>query len=118
MDKTRLRLLDANFNRAREALRVMEDYARFQLNDPQLSKSAKELRHDLCQCIAQIPFESLLDARDIVGDVGTQISTAGEKRREDELSVVQAAAKRLTEVLRWLPSVAEVHKHRSCFKPL
>ncbi len=26
-----LRILDANFNRAREALRVMEDYARFAL---------------------------------------------------------------------------------------
>ena len=112
MDKTRLRLLDANFNRAREALRVMEDYARFQLNDPQLSKSAKELRHDLCQCIAQIPFESLLGARDIVGDVGTQISTAGEKRREDELSVVQAAAKRLTEALRCLEEYSKIENEQ------
>ena len=28
----KLRIVDANFNRAREALRVMEDYARFILS--------------------------------------------------------------------------------------
>src|SRR5436190_2119069 len=32
-----LRLLDANANRAREALRVLEDYARFVLDDPSIS---------------------------------------------------------------------------------
>ena len=32
-----LRLLDANANRAREALRVLEDYARFVLDDADLS---------------------------------------------------------------------------------
>jgi len=32
-----LRILDANFNRAREALRVVEDYARFVLDDGHLS---------------------------------------------------------------------------------
>ena len=41
------RILDASANRAREALRVMEDAARFLLNDPQLTAALKRLRHDL-----------------------------------------------------------------------
>jgi hypothetical protein len=40
-----LRLIDANANRAREALRVVEDYCRFVLNDETLSGSLKSLRH-------------------------------------------------------------------------
>ena len=42
-----LRILDANLNRAREALRVLEDYARFALDDAQISASVKALRHEL-----------------------------------------------------------------------
>jgi len=48
VDRQRQRLLDADFNRAREALRVVEDYARFILDDARLSQAAKQLRHDLC----------------------------------------------------------------------
>ena len=47
MNLSTLRILDANFNRAREALRVVEDYARFHLNDDSLSGELKQLRHDL-----------------------------------------------------------------------
>jgi thiamine-phosphate pyrophosphorylase len=39
-----LRILDANANRAREALRVIEDYARFVLDDDGLCGSLKALR--------------------------------------------------------------------------
>src|SRR4051812_46935780 len=42
-----LRLIDANANRAREALRVLEDYARFIANRKDLSESLKSIRHDL-----------------------------------------------------------------------
>ena len=45
MNGPTLRILDANANRAREALRVLEDYARFVLNDPTLSADLKSIRH-------------------------------------------------------------------------
>jgi len=32
MERAAYRIIDANFNRAREALRVMEEYCRFGLN--------------------------------------------------------------------------------------
>src|SRR5262249_7797517 len=49
------RILDASANRAREALRVMEDYCRFCLDDRFLSTQLKELRHDLAEALATLP---------------------------------------------------------------
>jgi len=108
MDKANLRLLDANYNRAREAMRVLEDYARFVLNDEMLSGFAKQLRHDLSQCIGQIPLDKRIAARDTPGDVGTRISTDTEKQRQDAAAVAQAAAQRLTEALRCLEEYSKI----------
>ncbi|MFC1783720.1 thiamine phosphate synthase [Planctomycetota bacterium] len=108
MDKSTCRLIDANFNRAREALRVMEDYARFILNDSRISLLAKQLRHDLSTCISQFPSLELLAARDTPDDVGTQLSTKSELTRSDPLAVAAAAAKRLSEALRCLEEYNKV----------
>ncbi len=43
------RILDASANRAREGLRVVEDYVRFVLDDPGLTRRLKEVRHRLAQ---------------------------------------------------------------------
>jgi len=110
MDKPTLRLLDANFNRAREALRVLEDFVRFILDDAQLTQTAKQLRHDLSQTIAQLPAPELLASRDTPGDVGTTISTPAEQSRTDSLAVVQAAAKRLPEALRCLEEYTKIER--------
>ncbi|HEY7120404.1 MAG TPA: thiamine phosphate synthase [Tepidisphaeraceae bacterium] len=94
-----LRILDANFNRAREALRVVEDYARFVLDDPGLCGSLKQLRHDLAA--ATEPWvEWAILLRDTAGDVGTELTTQREAVREDTAAVVTAAGKRLGEALR------------------
>lgn len=93
-----LRIIDANANRAREALRVMEDAARFLLNDAGLSADLKELRHDLASALSGVPNLEL--HRDTPGDVGTQIQTQAEGNRADATHVVIAAGKRLTEALR------------------
>jgi thiamine-phosphate pyrophosphorylase len=90
------RLLDANTNRAREALRVMEDYSRFILNDGPTSAALKQIRHDLT---AIIPADAIY-SRDTPGDVGTVHKTAAEFVRQDLTAVVTAAGKRLGEALR------------------
>jgi len=108
MAKSIERLLDANFNRAREALRVLEDYARFLLNDATLSGAAKALRHELTTAMAQIGVTELLGARDTLGDVGTVLSTDQEKRRRDSLVVVLAASRRLSEALRCLEEYSKI----------
>lgn len=94
-----LRILDANCNRAREALRVLEDYARFTLDDDILCAGLKQLRHDLHEATADYTPEAILH-RDTPGDVGTTAKTAAEQTRQDAAHVVTAAGKRLGEALR------------------
>ncbi|MFH1603731.1 MAG: thiamine phosphate synthase [Pseudomonadota bacterium] len=110
------RIIDANLNRAREALRVVEDYARFVLDDAGLSGFLKEMRHTLGQATVNLetgvqprgePHPSaaarrrpLLARRDILGDVGCEVATPTEYERADLFDVACASAKRLTEALR------------------
>lgn len=95
-----LRILDANANRAREALRVMEEAARFILDHRELSSACKTLRHDLAAALATLG--DLPASRDTPGDVGTTMSTAAETRRGSIAEVAAAAGKRLSEALRAL----------------
>lgn len=97
-----LRILDANANRAREALRVMEDAARFALNDAELSGALKNLRHDLRSALESLGLDRLrmVASRDTPGDVGTQISVPTEGARSGLAAIVAAAGARLTEALR------------------
>ena len=94
------RILDANANRAREALRVAEEAVRFVLERPDLTEALKRLRHDLRAALAQLNARRMLLARDTAGDIGTAISTESERRRADAPDVARAAFKRLTEALR------------------
>jgi len=94
------RIIDANFNRAREALRVMEDYARFVLDDPSGCEALKSYRHDFVGLMQGLPLKELLLCRDIVNDVGADVSVVTERHRSDSRDVFVAAAKRLPEALR------------------
>jgi thiamine-phosphate pyrophosphorylase len=96
------RILDANANRAREALRVLEDYCRFVQNDGFLSDQLKNLRHDLADVLGALPSNLLLQARDTEGDVGTTITASDEMQRTDLAEVLAASCKRLQEALRSL----------------
>lgn len=102
------RILDANLNRAREALRVLEDYARLGLEDASLSTAAKSLRHELAAAVQQAGMTGLIAARDIVGDVGRSIIGEGEYERASLADVVVAAGKRLTEALRVIEEVGKI----------
>lgn len=93
------RILDANANRAREALRVLEECARFLLGHAELAGRCKALRHDLASALQPLA-STLASARDAAGDVGTAISTASEGERAGARAVAVANAKRLTEALR------------------
>ena len=96
------RIIDANANRAREALRVLEDAARFLLGSRALSETLKVIRHDLSAVLSNMPGGEGVGVahRDTPADVGTSISTSSEYRRAGPREVVTAAAKRLTEALR------------------
>jgi thiamine-phosphate pyrophosphorylase len=103
------RILDACANRAREAIRVLEDYTRFALDDAFLSRAFKELRHGLAEVLGLLPPVALLSARETQIDVGTQISTPREQSRFSLAEVVQANLKRLQEALRSLEEYGKLY---------
>jgi thiamine-phosphate pyrophosphorylase len=97
------RILDADYNRAREAARVIEDFARFVLNAAGPAERGKNIRHDLRAAYERLGGDAAnLSARDTPGDVGTTIKTADESRRADPAAVLAANFKRLSEALRSL----------------
>lgn len=92
------RLLDANLNRAREGLRVIEDWCRFGLNSAELTERCKQIRQEL----APWHGEDLRQVRDTAGDVGTALSHPQEERRQDFRAVLLANLCRTQESLRVL----------------
>ncbi len=109
-----IRIIDADVNRAREALRTAEEAARFLLDDASLAGEAKDLRHAVAAAAAALEAavgRPLASARDTPGDVGTRLQGTGESRRDGAAGVVRAATDRLSESLRaieeWTKAVPE-----------
>jgi len=97
-----LRMLDAAANRAGEGLRVIEDFARFALDDIHLTEELKALRHELTDVLRIIPADERLAARDTQADVGTTVTTPSESERASVADIVRSNFKRLQESLRTL----------------
>jgi len=102
-----LRILDANLNRAREALRVVEDVARFHRNDAAASALLKDARHSLDRLARPLARE-LTGARDSVRDVGRDGDRPVERPRSIR-EILAANLKRAGEALR---AIEEVSKGR------
>ena len=107
MNGPTLRMLDANLNRAREALRLVEDYARFALDDSELCEALKTIRHDLATSTSGLAADAVL-WRDTPGDVGTTATTADERRRQDLGAAVVAAGKRFGEAARVVEELLKI----------
>ncbi len=102
------RVLDASANRAREGLRVVEDYVRFALDDPMLTRRLKDVRHRLDHAVRGLDADLLIGSRDTTGDVGTHIMTASERTRENPVAVLSANFKRTGEALRSLEEYSKL----------
>jgi thiamine-phosphate pyrophosphorylase len=96
------RILDAAANRAREGLRVAEDYARFVLDDKHLAGRLKGARHALTSAVVRMGSASFDAARDALADVGADLHTSQEERRESTAAVARAGLKRAQEACRAL----------------
>jgi len=107
MSRQTLRIIDANLNRASEGLRLLEDLARLQLNDAQLTQQLKTLRHEIVR--GDWPFnQQLLQARNSTGDVGIDIEVPGEEKQRELPLMVVANARRIQESLRVLEELAKI----------
>ncbi len=107
MERSVYRIIDANFNRAREAVRVVEEFCRFVLNSKALSEQAKYLRHELCGSIGRLDSARLIASRDTVGDVGVGQKVPNQLGRKEIGDCFTAACKRLVEALRVLAEMTQ-----------
>ena len=99
--------MDASFDRLGEGLRVLEDVARFLLNDAELSKELKTLRHDLTRDTLPLQ-QDLLAARRVGEDVGALTQVPGGMEREDLVALVRTNARRVQESLRVIEELAKL----------
>jgi hypothetical protein len=102
-----LRILDANFNRTAEGLRVCEDIARFILDDRPLTKAFKNVRHDTLEAVKFFKLAELRSARNIEEDVGTQ-TIKHELKRKKISDIFFANIQRAKESLRVLEELAKL----------
>ncbi|MDR1925774.1 MAG: thiamine phosphate synthase [Planctomycetaceae bacterium] len=103
------RLLDAATNRSREAIRVLEDFARFVLDDAQLTKKLKSFRHRLQTILNPINLEKRLEARESGNDVGKEIEGENEYFRGSTDDVIDANFARLQESLRSIEEFSKIN---------
>lgn len=97
MTHSNLRLIDANLNRLREGIRVVEDIFRYIYNDKDTSSKLKSLRH-----LARTSnYNELLETRDVGNDV-LRASIKSEQNRDDLNSILIANFKRAQESSRVL----------------
>jgi len=106
-----LRMIDANLNRSSEGLRVLEDVARFLLNDAELSQRLKDIRHALTRETKSLSV-GLLSRRDSEHDVGARMGASYEPETKQSLQdlsgLVTANAKRVEESLRVVEELAKL----------
>jgi len=91
------RVIDANLNRLKEGVRVVEDLMRYIHNNKELSSKLKSIRH-LCR---YEDIDALLENRDSISDV-LRPTTKSELHRSDLKSIIIANFKRAQESSRVL----------------
>ena len=98
------RILDANFNRSREGLRVCEEVSRFVWNSPGLTRDLKAVRHSISKVLKDTPATArmLNDARDSANDVGRCGCSKSEMSRLTYGDIFSANIQRAKESLRVL----------------
>lgn len=115
------RVIDANFNRAREGLRVCEEFVRFFLNDKNLTEDFKKIRNQIGRIYANFfkHKKLLFSARDVRRDVG-RIGFPFEKKRPKPIDVFWANLQRAKEALRVLEEFSKLadEKFSDDFKKL
>jgi thiamine-phosphate pyrophosphorylase len=99
------RILDANLDRAREGLRIIEEWCRFGLNNAQMAGECKYLRQE----VASWHTAELRAARDTPGDLGTELSHPDEEQRSSIKSLLIANFCRVQEASRVLEEYGKLY---------
>ncbi len=98
------RLIDANLNRIREGIRVVEDINRFIYDDKSLSSKLKKMRHSLQKAYSKDRIKN----RDILGDVATS-TISSELNRTSIDDIIIANFYRIGESARVLEEIFKLN---------
>lgn len=93
------RVIDANLNRSAEAARILEEIARFLLDDKDLAEKLKNIRHKVNSAQDE-DYTQYLKSRDTENDVGIDIKNSAERTNVE--NIFKANIKRLQQALRTL----------------
>ncbi len=98
------RIIDANINRASEALRVLEDWARYSKDDKQISEKLKKIRHSINHLSSAC--SDFVMSRESEFDVGQNIEN--NSKRKSVRDIIRANCKRFEEAMRVLSEYCQV----------
>jgi len=99
------RILDANLDRAREGLRIIEEWCRFGLGSVDLAKECKQLRQEL----AVWHSIDLRSARNTPNDPGTDLTHPQEEHRSSVEHLLQVNFCRVEEALRVVEEYSKIY---------
>jgi hypothetical protein len=103
-------LIDANINRAKEGLRVIEDVTRFIISDKKKSSRLKKIRHGIDNGVKLISpdYKFLLKNRFSEDDAGRRIKSKSEFIRKNTTDILISNFKRCEESLRVLEEASKL----------
>ncbi|MDD2703609.1 MAG: thiamine-phosphate pyrophosphorylase [Candidatus Omnitrophica bacterium] len=103
------RIIDANYNRALEGLRVCEEITRFILDDGKLTARLKRNRHLICAAmVSRQDRRKLLASRSTGTDVGKKITLGLETKRGNYRDIFFANLQRVKESIRVLEEFSKL----------
>ncbi|MCF7870534.1 MAG: thiamine-phosphate pyrophosphorylase [Candidatus Omnitrophica bacterium] len=116
MDKKNyLPIIDANFNRCKEGLRVAEDIFRFALKDDQLRKKIRNYRHKIVGLVEPVLIREAIRERDSMQDLGKKLDSL-ENKRDGLFDVLYLNLQRGKESLRVLEEFSKITDKKNTAK--
>lgn len=115
IEKNIISIIDANINRAKEGLRVIEDIIRFIYKNKKRLSKIKVIRHNIDNISKKLipSYETLLENRNSLHDAGRKIKVSNEYKREKLTDILIANFKRVEESLRVLEEISKII-NKSC----
>lgn len=110
-----LRAIDANFNRSKEGLRVIEDIFRFITVNDRLRRRIRKLRHQLDKITSEKILTTAILTRDAKKDIGREVDSL-EAKRSNVGNILYANLQRVKESLRVLEEFLKLATLQSAVK--
>jgi thiamine-phosphate pyrophosphorylase len=116
MDKKKyLPIIDANFNRCKEGLRVVEDIFRFAFKDDHLRKKTRNYRHKLVKLVEPVLIKAAIIERDSMQDLGKKLDSL-ENKRDGLFDTLYRNLQRAKESLRVLEEFSKITDKKNTAK--